>query len=149
MFGGYDKKHYACICRRCGELCIKDKSVDPDEYECGLCFSHDLLITSMTPSEAQREKQARNWKRVLARYFTEEEIANMEAQTYAATPDTAPRSTKKPLAEPECVPTCPTCKSQNVEKIGNLNRAASITLWGIFSTKINKQFVCKNCGYKW
>ncbi len=46
-------------------------------------------------------------------------------------------------------PKCPTCQSTNIKKISALNRGASIAIFGLFSSKINKQFECENCGYKW
>lgn len=46
-------------------------------------------------------------------------------------------------------PHYPHCKSANIKSISGLNRGASIAIWGIFSKKINKSFVCKNCGYTW
>lgn len=46
-------------------------------------------------------------------------------------------------------PKCPTCNSTNVKKIGGLERAGSVYMFGIFSKKINKSFECKNCGYTW
>ena len=53
MFGNFDKAHYACISKNCGQLNIEDKSIDPEEYVCSMCFFRDLLVTSMTPSEAR------------------------------------------------------------------------------------------------
>ena len=46
-------------------------------------------------------------------------------------------------------PKCPTCGSTNIKKIGTVNRAASVYAAGLASSKIGKQFECKNCGYKW
>lgn len=46
-------------------------------------------------------------------------------------------------------PKCPTCSSNNVQKIGTGERAVSVAMLGIFSKKINKSFKCKNCGYTW
>lgn len=46
-------------------------------------------------------------------------------------------------------PKCPTCNSANVQKIGGLERAGSVYMFGVFSNKINKSFKCKNCGYTW
>lgn len=150
MFGNYDKTHYACICKRCGQLKIESKSTPPEEYACSMCLSRDLLVTSMTPSEARREKDNRRWLYVLYRHFTREEVENMRQQTYGSTPDTPPpRRSETQVKDNNCQPTCPTCHSRKVEKISTLNRATSIYMWGIFSSKINKQFVCKNCGYKW
>lgn len=47
------------------------------------------------------------------------------------------------------MPKCPTCGSLSVEKIGGLERAASVGFWGLFSNKINKTYKCKNCGHTW
>ena len=46
-------------------------------------------------------------------------------------------------------PKCPTCHSTNIHKINRLNRGLSISIWGIFSNKINKTYECDNCGYTW
>lgn len=47
------------------------------------------------------------------------------------------------------VPKCPTCNSENIEKIGVGERVVSVVTLGLFSNKINKTFKCKNCGYIW
>ncbi len=47
------------------------------------------------------------------------------------------------------VPKCLTCKSTNVSRISNAKRISSISLFGLFSNKINKSFKCNNCGYTW
>jgi len=46
-------------------------------------------------------------------------------------------------------PKCPTCGSNVVQKIGAMERGASIAGLGIFSRKINKSFKCKSCGHTW
>ncbi len=46
-------------------------------------------------------------------------------------------------------PKCPTCGSSEIQKIGGLERAASVGFWGLFSNKINKTYKCKNCGHTW
>lgn len=46
-------------------------------------------------------------------------------------------------------PVCPSCGSRNTSRIGNINRAASVATWGLASSKIGKQYECKNCKYKW
>ncbi len=50
---------------------------------------------------------------------------------------------------PTNTPKCPTCQSTNIQKIGKLEHAASVGVFGIFSKKINKTFKCDNCGYSW
>ena len=48
------------------------------------------------------------------------------------------------------LPACPVCGSKdNVKRIGTLNRAASVTAWGLASSKIGKQYECTHCGHKW
>lgn len=51
--------------------------------------------------------------------------------------------------QPQYIPHCPTCGSPDVQKIGGVERAASIGMFGIFSRKINKSMKCRNCGYMW
>lgn len=46
-------------------------------------------------------------------------------------------------------PKCPTCGSENIEKISNLNRMASVGLWGLSSSNVGKTMKCNHCGYKW
>ena len=150
MFGNIDETYYACICRKCGQLELEDKSTDPDEYYCSACFSRDLLVTSMTPSEASREKNENRWSKVLSRYFTQGEIENMKRRTYGNSSGMSSSQNEGiRVKDLDCQPSCPTCHSRNIKKISAFNRATSIHLWGIFSSKINKQFACNNCGYKW
>lgn len=59
----------------------------------------------------------------------------------------AQQKSSKPINDNK--PKCPTCGSTNIEKIGGIERGASVAMWGIFSKKINKSFKCKNCGYTW
>lgn len=47
------------------------------------------------------------------------------------------------------IPRCPTCQSQNIEKITTLDKAISFTMFDVFSRKFGKTFKCKNCGYLW
>lgn len=47
------------------------------------------------------------------------------------------------------IPKCPTCGSTNVRPISGLNRAGSMFMWGIMSSKIGKTYECLNCKYKW
>ena len=46
-------------------------------------------------------------------------------------------------------PKCPMCGSTNTERISTLNRAASVAAVGLASSKIGKQYQCKNCKHKW
>lgn len=44
---------------------------------------------------------------------------------------------------------CPTCGSTNIKDISTLNRAVSVGMFGLASSKIGKTKECKDCGYKW
>ena len=46
-------------------------------------------------------------------------------------------------------PKCPTCGSTNVKRISTLNRAVSIGVFGLFSSKIGKNYECLHCKAKW
>ena len=47
------------------------------------------------------------------------------------------------------IPKCPTCGSTNVKHISTLNRAVSIGVFGLFSSKIGKNYECLDCKAKW
>lgn len=44
---------------------------------------------------------------------------------------------------------CPNCGSNNVVKISTINRVASVAAVGLASSKIGKQYQCRNCKHKW
>lgn len=45
--------------------------------------------------------------------------------------------------------TCPMCGSKKVRRISTANRAASVAVTGLASSKIGKQYECDNCHHKW
>lgn len=51
--------------------------------------------------------------------------------------------------QPKFVPKCPTCGSPNVKKISAVERVGSVSMFGLFSKKINKSFKCLNCSHTW
>lgn len=44
---------------------------------------------------------------------------------------------------------CPVCNSRNVKRISNTSRAISVELMGLASSKIAKQYQCKDCKHMW
>lgn len=44
---------------------------------------------------------------------------------------------------------CPICNSRNVKRISNTSRAISVELMGLASSKIAKQYQCKDCKHMW
>ena len=55
----------------------------------------------------------------------------------------------KPQSQQANTPKCPTCGSTNVKHISTLNRAVSIGVFGLFSSKIGKNYECLDCKSKW
>lgn len=47
------------------------------------------------------------------------------------------------------MPKCLVCGSTNISKISTLNRTVSVATVGLVSSKIGKQYECKNCKHKW
>ena len=46
-------------------------------------------------------------------------------------------------------PHCPTCGSENVQKISVGAKVIGGTMFGLFSSNVRKSYHCNNCGYKW
>ena len=55
----------------------------------------------------------------------------------------------KIVQKPTNIPKCPTCGSIKITKIGTVERAGSVAMFGLASKKIGKTFKCSNCGYTW
>lgn len=118
-------------CPRCRKMINeKDKKCDHCGYD-GIDSYKAALIRA---EEGAKKKEQERRNRVIHN--------TSKYSTYSST------SIKKPDTESN-VPKCPTCSSTNIKKIGSVNRAVSIALLGIFSSKIGKQFQCLECGYKW
>lgn len=59
------------------------------------------------------------------------------------------REEERQLREEALKPKCPKCNSTNIEKISTANRAVSIAMVGIASSKIGKQYKCNKCKHMW
>lgn len=60
------------------------------------------------------------------------------------------RIEEKRQAELAKLPACPICgKKDNVVRISTLNRTTSVAAFGLASSKIGKQYKCKNCKHMW
>lgn len=44
---------------------------------------------------------------------------------------------------------CPNCGSYHSNRISPVTRLASAAVFGIFSKRIDQDYVCRDCGYKW
>jgi len=130
---------YMSICPKCADFKIQSR--------CLYC-NIDTIKTDISLQEAmkmtdkQEEELINHYIKTLIKDTYDPKIREDREAI-----DKAEAARLRPVQKPR--PKCPTCQSTNISKIGILDTAASITLWGIFSNKINKSFECKDCGYTW
>lgn len=61
-----------------------------------------------------------------------------------------PGETRNPYLFSNAKVKCPTCGSNQIEKISLSDKVGSAVLFGVFAiSKIGKTFRCGNCGFKW
>lgn len=109
------------------DLGIILKKEPPKSHYCDEpLVSRDHLVDAFTQQEKERQENIRQ--------------AQQEARNNAIVKTNNTQSNK---------PQCPTCGSTNVRHISTLNRAVSIGVFGLFSSKIGKNYECLNCKAKW
>ena len=109
------------------DLGIIIKKEPPKSHYCDEpLVSRDHLVDAFTQQEKERQENIRQ---------AQQEARN---NTIAKTNNTQSNT-----------PKCPTCGSTNVKHISTLNRAVSIGVFGLFSSKIGKNYECLNCKAKW
>lgn len=109
------------------DLGIILKKEPPKSHYCDEpLVSRDHLVDAFTQQEKERQENIRQ--------------AQQEARNNAIVKTNNTQSNK---------PKCPTCGSTNVRHISTLNRAVSIGVFGLFSSKIGKNYECLNCKAKW
>lgn len=109
------------------DLGIIIKKEPPKSHYCDEpLVSRDHLVDAFTQQEKERQENIRQ---------TQQEARN---NAIAKTNNTQSNT-----------PKCPTCGSTNVKHISTLNRAVSIGVFGLFSSKIGKNYECLNCKAKW
>lgn len=157
------KVHY--ICPKCAYL----TSALPDqEIECPYCNTM-TIHTGINESELQEE--INNGKTTLSdamnimlkQYVYDSPLYDFEKQMDRITKQTEEITehieNEKKIHEERALEysltsikdkglKCPICGSHYVVKIGVLNRAASVHFWGLASSKIGKQYECKDCHHK-
>ena len=105
------------------DLGIILKKEPPKSHYCDEpLVSRDHLVDAFTQQEKERQENIRQ--------------AQQEARNNA-------------IAKTNNTLKCPTCGSTNVKHISTLNRAVSIGVFGLFSSKIGKNYECLNCKAKW
>ena len=109
------------------DLGIIIKKEPPKSHYCDEpLVSRDHLVDAFTQQEKERQENIRQ--------------TQQEARNNAITKTNNTQSN---------TPKCPTCGSTNVKHISTLNRAVSIGVFGLFSSKIGKNYECLNCKMKW
>lgn len=109
------------------DLGIILKKETPKSHYCDEpLVSRDHLVDAFTQQEKEKQENIRQ--------------AQQEARNNAIAKINNTQSNK---------PKCPTCGSTNVKHISTLNRAVSIGVFGLFSSKIGKNYECLNCKMKW
>ena len=109
------------------DLGIIIKKEPPKSHYCDEpLVSRDHLVDAFTQQEKERQENIRK--------------AQQEARNNAIAKTNNTQSN---------TPKCPTCGSTNVKHISTLNRAVSIGVFGLFSSKIGKNYECLNCKSKW
>lgn len=97
-----------------------------------LCWYYDYLRNLADPGVVEREREVARQK-----YARLREQHKVEEQQAA-------RKEQQDLASGKRV-ICPYCKSTNTEKISTVSRAVSVSLVGVASSKLGKQWHCNNC----
>ena len=126
-----------------------DKYYPQNQMLCAFCF-RDVILSPKWNSMSQQKKI--NWKfehlpQVDISTLSEDSLKKMQDKANAF--DAQYRAELEEKEHPKYVPTCPTCHSPDIEKIGACAKLVDVAIWGWASRKPGKQFKCKNCGYEW
>lgn len=97
-----------------------------------LCWYQDYLREQADPGCLERERQEHERKQKALE--TARQVEKWKAK----------QQEQQDLTSGKRV-VCPYCKSTNTEKIGTLNRVVSVSLVGVASSKLGKQWHCNNC----
>ena len=75
-------------------------------------------------------------------------ISDLKKQKFEVQKSSVPVETV-PTPQSTHIFKCPKCGSINVKRISNTSRAISVELMGLASSKIGKQYECKDCKHMW
>lgn len=146
-----NKRHKINYCIKCG-------FVDLTEYikKCSFCNS-DLKVTEeffdeiCNNSNVESREELEEYVRQNYVYF--DEGFNEDLMEQRENSDEVQNQVnyyeEKFMNNKNNNPTCPTCKSSNIENISISDKAVGGVLFGIFSSNVRNVMRCKDCGYKW
>ena len=126
------------------KICPVCRSLYPEDFtKCDKC-DEELIDNEVYKkwNDNQRNKYMKKYK---SKYNS-----NSSSVTISKASMSVQSALKTSLTNQQAnIPKCPTCGSTNVKHISTLNRAVSIGVFGLFSSKIGKNYECLNCKAKW
>lgn len=139
--------------------CTKCKMTYPDDGEWDICPECDIkLITnkerdelnnkeSITRTNALYESLRREYEQKGIQ-FTKQDFEDYLQSKRIEQLSQYKETARKSIGNQKSInaPKCPICGSLKIQKISAMNRAVNIAILGVFSTKINKQWHCTECG---
>ncbi len=142
------------FCNKCGNITLGNKHL---EEKCSICGNVKIPvpINYIQENEILTDKELADKKNIIIEELVKtspefdqylfdhrDEILAKQSAEFSAKMEHG----KNIIEEKSRSPKCTYCGSNNIRKIGLLNRAISTELWGLGSKKIGKQFHCNNCG---
>lgn len=105
----------------------------------------DFFVICGIPRQKRELKEAKENPEVMANELTNRKIKeNQIKEKYKAQIEESEKEKYK-----YDHPICPMCQSNNTRRITTLNRAVSVSMVGLASSKIGKQYECLKCKHKW
>lgn len=126
------------------KICPVCRSLYPEDFtKCDRC-NEELIDNEIYKklNDNQRNKYMRKYK---SKYDSKPSSVTIHRVSMPIQPVLETNS----LSQMQNIPKCPTCGSTNIKHISTLNRAVSIGMLGIFSSKIGKNYECLHCKAKW
>lgn len=145
-----------CYCKKCGRRVFKEPNIDwvcdycnnklfavPDQYlheKCKIAFKNDDVEEQFINEYIKSSPE-------FNQYLFDHRDEDLAARRKQRANDMA--RAKATVAEKSRTPKCPSCGSTNISKIGAINRAVSVGIFGLASGKIGKTHKCNKCGSMW
>ena len=145
------------FCNRCGNITLGNKYL---EEKCWVCGNIKIPVPTkyIQENEMLTDKEIENIATALIEELVKtspefdeylfkhrDEILAKQSAEF----DSKLAHGKAVLEEKSRSPKCPSCGSSNISKVGVVNRAVSVKIFGLASSKIGKTHKCNNCGSMW
>lgn len=118
---------------------------------CSHCDT-ELIITDISYEdykEMPKSKRCKQCKRKYPKIFIKcpkcnKQLIKLSTENAAASKQ-LPTIINSPNSNQQTQPKCPYCNSTDIKKITTVNRAISVSAFGLASSKVGKQWHCNNC----